>query len=186
MHFQVLLCLEALSKVQANKEQPRAKDQLFGEDGERVLLQVTGIKLPKDDRRQFLKMYVRICGIFPDDKYYWSCAVYFSFNIILYFCSSLPHCCVPEPRDVCLIVKDLEKGIKVDHEPTVNHFKDMLSEKGIDCVTQVISLRELKVEYKPFEAKRSLSQKFDIFLIDDRIIRMVPKFLGKSFYSKKR
>ena len=93
---------------------------------------------------------------------------------------------MPEPRDVCLIVKDLEKGIKVDHEPTVNHFKDMLSEKGIDCVTQVISLRELKVEYKPFEAKRSLSQKFDIFLIDDRIIRMVPKFLGKSFYSKKR
>jgi len=52
--------------------------------------------------------------------------------------------------------------------------------------TQVISLRELKVEYKQYEAKHSLCQKFDIFLVDERILRLVPKFLGKPFYSKKR
>lgn len=87
---------------------------------------------------------------------------------------------------MCLIVKDLEKGLKIDHEPTLNHFNDMLASKGVDNITQVISLRELKVEYKPFEAKKALCQKFDIFLVDDRIVRLVPKFLGKPFYSKKR
>ena len=99
---------------------------------------------------------------------------------------TLPHCCVPEPRDVCLIVKDLEKGLKIDHEPTLNHFNEALEEKGVDNITQVISLRELKVEYKQYEAKHSLCQKFDIFLVDERILRLVPKFLGKPFYSKKR
>ena len=85
-----------------------------------------------------------------------------------------------------MIVKDLEKGLKIDHEPTLNHFNEALEEKGVDNITQVISLRELKVEYKQYEAKHSLCQKFDIFLVDERILRLVPKFLGKPFYSKKR
>ena len=88
--------------------------------------------------------------------------------------------------DICLIVKDLEKGLKIDHEPTVNHFNELLNEKGVDEITQVISLRELKVEYKQYEAKTSLCQKFDIFLVDDRILRLVPMFLGKAFYRRKR
>ena len=107
-------------------------------------------------------------------------------NFPLDWYRSLPHCSIPEPRDVCLIVKDLEKGLKTDHEPTLNHFNDLLSSKGIDNITQVISLRELKVEYKPYEAKNALCQKFDIFLVDERILRLVPKLLGKPFYSKKR
>ena len=51
---------------------------------------------------------------------------------------------------------------------------------------QVISLRELKVEYKQFEAKLQLCNKFDLFLADDRIIRLLPQFLGKSFYKRKK
>lgn len=99
----------------------------------------------------------------------------------------LPHYRFPEAQDVCLIVKDLKKGIKEDHEATVNHFKDLLAEKGAQkSISQVISLRELKVEYKPFEAKNALCQKFDVFLADDRIVRFLNKFLGKPFYSKKR
>ena len=42
------------------------------------------------------------------------------------------------------------------------------------------------MEYKQYEAKIQLSNKFDLFLADDRIIRMVPQFLGKSFYKKKK
>ena len=49
----------------------------------------------------------------------------------------LPHSPLPPTRDVCLIVKDLEKGIKVDHENTVRHFTDLLAEKGVKGVTQV-------------------------------------------------
>ena len=57
----------------------------------------------------------------------------------------LPHSPLPENRDICLFVKDLQKGLKVDHEDTVRHFTDLLEEKGVKGVTQVISLRELKV-----------------------------------------
>ncbi len=47
-------------------------------------------------------------------------------------------------------------------------------------------LRELKVEYKQYEAKTALVHRFDKFLVDDRIARLVPKFLGKPFYKRKK
>merc|ERR1712098_507587 len=46
--------------------------------------------------------------------------------------------------------------------------------------------RELKVEYKQFEAKLQLCNKFDLFLADARIIRLLPQFLGKHFYKRKK
>ncbi len=92
-----------------------------------------------------------------------------------------------DPHDVCLFVKDNEKGIRPDHEQTARDFDKMLSDKGVrDLVTEIIPLRQLKVEYKPFEAKAKLSNRFDKFLADDRILRFLPKFLGKAFYKKKR
>lgn len=97
----------------------------------------------------------------------------------------LPHSPIVDKTDVCIIVKDLEKGLKVDHESSVNHFKDLLSEKGVE-VSSVISLRELKVDYKTFESKTALCHRHEIFLADDRIMRFLPKFLGKSFYSRKK
>ena len=51
---------------------------------------------------------------------------------------------------------------------------------------KIIPLRELKVEYKQFEAKIQLSNKFDLFLADDRIIRLLPQFLGKNFFKRKK
>ena len=49
----------------------------------------------------------------------------------------LPHSPLPPIRDICLFVKDLQPGIKVDHEDTVRHFTDLLAEKGVQGVTQV-------------------------------------------------
>ena len=49
----------------------------------------------------------------------------------------LPHSPHPPNRDICLFVKDLQPGIKVDHEDTVRHFTDLLAEKGVKGVTQV-------------------------------------------------
>ena len=88
---------------------------------------------------------------------------------------------------MCLIVKDLEKGIRPDHENTLNHFNEMLEERGVkDKISQIIAFRELKVEHKQYESKTALVMKFDKFLVDDRIVRLVPKFLGKPFYKRKR
>lgn len=131
------------------------KKNLFESEGEKISLQISGIKLPRVNDSQIIKI-------------------------------RLPHTPLPQSRDVCLIVKDLEKGIKSDHEATVQHFQSLLADKGIDQITQVISLRELKVEYKQFEAKTQLCHRFDLFLADARIIRLLPQFLGKPFYKRKK
>ena len=69
------------------------------------------------------------------------------------------------------------------------HFQqDLMEEKGVsnDLVSEVISLRQLKVEYKQYESKLSLVKRYDIFLADTRIMRLIPKFLGKPFYARKK
>jgi len=98
----------------------------------------------------------------------------------------LPHHHTPPSRDVCLIVKDLERGIKAEHEGTVAHYTALLRERGVQGVARVLALRELKVEFKTFEAKRQLAQLYDVFLADARIVRLLPKFLGKAFYQGRK
>jgi len=49
-----------------------------------------------------------------------------------------------------------------------------------------MALRELKVEYKTFESKTALCHLYDHFLADARIIRLLPQFLGKAFYKRKK
>ena len=100
--------------------------------------------------------------------------------------SPLAHNPLPDPHDVCLIVKDLEKGTRPDHEPSKRHFQDLLKSKGVEGVSEIIPLRELKVEYKQYEAKTALCHRFDKFLVDERILRLVPKFLGKPMFKRKR
>ncbi|XP_062611514.1 ribosomal L1 domain-containing protein 1-like [Saccostrea cucullata] len=98
---------------------------------------------------------------------------------------NLPHGLFTPDTDVCLFVKDVDKTSR-EFELTEDHFRDMLIDKGVNCIRKIIPLKALKLEYKPFEAKRNLSNEFDLFLGDDRIIRLLPSLLGKSFYGRKR
>ncbi|ORX87550.1 ribosomal protein L1 [Anaeromyces robustus] len=77
--------------------------------------------------------------------------------------------------DVCLITKDPQ-----------SEYKEMLKEQGITNISKVIGVTKLKKKYKPYEAKRQLCNSYDIFLADDRIIPILPKLIGKSFYDKKK
>ena len=67
----------------------------------------------------------------------------------------------------------------------MNHFKDLISSQGVE-VSSVIPLRELKVEYKAFEAKTALCHRHEAFLADEKILRLLPKFLGKAFYARRK
>jgi len=145
----------AFSKLLKLNSAEAEEKSLFSTEGQKVSLQISGIKLPRETECQAIKM-------------------------------KLPHSPLPANKDVCLFVKDLEKGLKVDHEGSVQHFTNLLADKGVQGVTKVISLRELKVEYKQFEAKTQLCHMFDQFLADDRIIRLLPQFLGKPFYKRKK
>ncbi|CAG5133054.1 unnamed protein product [Candidula unifasciata] len=97
----------------------------------------------------------------------------------------LPHSIRPVTSEVCLFVKDLDKFDR-EYESTIHHFKDLFSKKGISSITEVIPLKSLKMEYKPYNAKLNLSNSYDVFLADSRIIRLLPTVLGKHFYGKRK
>ncbi|NXF02960.1 RL1D1 protein, partial [Smithornis capensis] len=95
----------------------------------------------------------------------------------------LPHGIRPETAEVCLFTKD-EPNLSA--EQTENLYRKLLIQNGIRSVSQIISYKTLKKEYKMFEAKRRLLNRFDLFLSDDRIRRLLPSHLGKHFYEKKK
>ncbi|MPC14882.1 Ribosomal L1 domain-containing protein 1 [Portunus trituberculatus] len=99
----------------------------------------------------------------------------------------LPNSLVTDSTDVILITKDLQRGIKKDHQNSLNYFKELLHVKGASSlISEIIPLRQLKLEYREFEAKRLLANRTDMLLCDDTIMRFIPKFLTKYFYVKKR
>lgn len=83
--------------------------------------------------------------------------------------------------DICLIVKDLERGRKQDYEPTLQHWQDKLRELGIDFVSLIIPFQQLKQDYRQYEMKLKLVNRFDRFLVDARISGHVYGFLGTGF-----
>ncbi|NWS72783.1 RL1D1 protein, partial [Crotophaga sulcirostris] len=95
----------------------------------------------------------------------------------------LPHGIRPETAEICLFTKD-EPNLSA--EQTESLYKKLLIQNGIRSVSQIISYKTLKKEYKLFEAKRRLLNRFDLFLSDDRIRRLLPSHLGKHFYERKK
>jgi ribosome biogenesis protein UTP30 len=51
---------------------------------------------------------------------------------------------------------------------------------------QVVDLSKLRKKYKAFEVKRQLCNSYQVFLADERILPMLPKNLGKSFFSRNK
>lgn len=47
----------------------------------------------------------------------------------------------------------------------------------------MIGVGKLKARYKSFESRRQLRDEHDVFLADKRVVTMLPKTLGKVFYS---
>lgn len=84
---------------------------------------------------------------------------------------------VDEPS-VCLIVKEGSK-------PWV---KEMVARfhKHMGCVQKVLGLDSLRKKHSRYEQRRELLHKYDVFMVDDRILPMVGKALGRDFYKYKR
>ncbi len=99
-----------------------------------------------------------------------------------------PHRDVPHPlrtpeTEICLFTKD---DNKMDSDATAIHYKELLQEKGVTEVNEVMPLQVLKKEFKMFNSRRQLSKRYDIFLADDRIFRLLHVHLGKEFYKRKK
>ncbi|KAH7385530.1 ribosomal protein L1p/L10e family-domain-containing protein [Phaeosphaeria sp. MPI-PUGE-AT-0046c] len=91
----------------------------------------------------------------------------------------LPHPIIPSDVRVCIFTKDPQRAYK--DLVASDAFPATLREK----VVRVLGVEKLKKRYKSFEQKRSLLAEFDIFMVDDRVIKIVAEFLGKTFYQSK-
>ncbi|XKL60929.1 hypothetical protein PGB90_007986 [Kerria lacca] len=100
----------------------------------------------------------------------------------------LEHSLVTNTSEVCLIVADLIRGRKVNHEMTINRYKKILEKKGITDVQRIniVPSRQIRVEYSEFEARRKLCNMFDIFLIDNKISSYLLPKLGQPFYRTRK
>lgn len=83
-----------------------------------------------------------------------------------------------EEAEVCLIVKDSSK----------KWVQELISQfpKELSYVKKVLSLTSLRKKYAQYQDKRSLCNMYTLFLVDDCILPMVGKLLGKSFFMKKK
>lgn len=91
-----------------------------------------------------------------------------------------------DDSEICLFVKDLKRGRRVDFEPTIQHYEKLLKANKIKHSITVIPLNQLYNEYAPFELRRKLSFAYDKFLADASIAAHVNGFLGSRMINKGR
>lgn len=82
--------------------------------------------------------------------------------------------------ELCLIIDD-----RPSSNLTSEAAKKIVKSQNLP-VAKVLKLSKLKSNYKPFEAKRKLCDSYDLFLVDRRVVHLLPKLLGKSFFKKKK
>ncbi|EUC32497.1 hypothetical protein COCCADRAFT_98580 [Bipolaris zeicola 26-R-13] len=91
----------------------------------------------------------------------------------------LPHPIIASDVRVCIFTKDPQRA-----------YKDLVASDAFPAalrakVQRVLGVEKLKKRYKAFEQKRALLAEYDVFLVDDRVIKIVAEFLGKVFYKSK-
>lgn len=99
----------------------------------------------------------------------------------------LKHSLHNEDSEVALFVKDMKRGRRLDFEPTIQHYENLLREKNVTKYRiTVIPVNQLYNEYATFELRRKLSYLYDKFLVDAPIAAHVNGFLGTKMLKKGR
>ena len=85
---------------------------------------------------------------------------------------SLKYSIYSKEASVCLITKDPQR-----------YYKDLLKFNNIS-VARVVGIGKMKKKFKELEAKRILCDSHDVFLVDDRVLPIIPRWFGSYFYRK--
>jgi len=64
--------------------------------------------------------------------------------------------------------------------------KDKIEAQSVDAVKRVLGVDKLRRKFKQYEQKRQLCAMYDVFLADERVVRMLPHMIGKVFFQKKK
>lgn len=91
----------------------------------------------------------------------------------------LPHPIIASDVRICIFTKDPQRAYK--NLVASDEFPAHLRAK----VARVIGVDKLRKKWKSFETKRQLLAEHDIFMVDDRVTKIVAEALGKTFYSTK-
>lgn len=135
---------------------------------------MNGIITLKHGRRRFGSVVIRLTS-------------FVQFYCVFFICSTLKHSLLDEESEIALFVKDLKRGRRLDFEPTIQHYEELLREKGVTKhrIT-VIPINQLYNEFATFELRRKLSYLYDKFLADSSIAAHVNGFLGTKLLKKGR
>ncbi|KAI9223585.1 ribosomal protein L1p/L10e family-domain-containing protein [Blastocladiella britannica] len=80
-----------------------------------------------------------------------------------------------DPRpSVCILTKDLQSDAKIQ-----------LRANGVEA-SKVLGISKLRKKFATYEQRRALAAQFDVFLADAAIVPMLPKLLGKGFFTAKK
>lgn len=79
-----------------------------------------------------------------------------------------------ESLRTCLIIRDLLI--------TTEEQLEKIEAENFVTLKQIVPMKDLKKEYKPYEKRRQLYSEYDLFLVDDACLNMLPQALGKTFY----
>ncbi|KAI8967246.1 ribosomal protein L1p/L10e family-domain-containing protein [Mycotypha africana] len=69
---------------------------------------------------------------------------------------------------------------------TKENTKDVEEKVKDTPIKKVINTRELATVYKSFESRRKLLNSYDLFMVDDRIVHLMPPLLGKKFFERNK
>lgn len=86
---------------------------------------------------------------------------------------SIPHRPVSEDFKICLFIRD---------DVISDELLEKIEKAKIPHLGRIVAAKELKGEFKPYDARRKLLSEYDMFLCDDRLITTLPKLLGKIFF----
>jgi ribosome biogenesis protein UTP30 len=92
---------------------------------------------------------------------------------------ALPNPIIASDAKICIFTKDPQRA-----------YKDLVASDAFPAtlrerVGRVLGVEKLKKKFKSFEQKRALLADYDIFMVDERVIKIVAEFLGKVFYGSK-
>ncbi|GJN31418.1 hypothetical protein PR202_gb19814 [Eleusine coracana subsp. coracana] len=94
----------------------------------------------------------------------------------------LPHSVVGHSgASVCIVSDDRPKS----RSPSASDLLDKSKSLQLP-VSEVIPLSTLRTDYRPYESRRRLAVSHDLFIADRAILPLLPRVLGKAFYSTKK
>lgn len=163
-HVSVKQCkraVTALLEYALKQQQKREENELLPGKEEYIWLQVSVKRVHAEAKLKPRRMCVNL---------------QFCISLRLYNSSPVKYPLV-DPRDsaICLITKDPQR-----------EYKDLLEQAGVKFISRVVGVEKLKGKFKPFEARRALLRENELFLADERVIPLLPRLLGKIFFTAKK